>query len=404
MKATSLILWAAAAMAYLAPSHLFAATGAYWRHEEGPVGSIVPDGPDTVLDSSGAGNHMQTFSSAFAPFTAATYVSEVSPLPLRSGLPNTLALDFGPNPVEGTEDGADPGNGNGVNDDNYTAGKPIQNQLFTAQTIELAFNMHSVGNGAWQAVFGKDGKPLGDAPGEDDRPVPAFKVLIRNDAFPDDVPNQIFVEWVDGDGTLASDIHFLSSGFTTVPGQWYHLAITRTATDAELWIAGETGPYELVDAISGADFAGPDGRIEVEEPASYSIGRGMFNNGVTDWSNAIVDEVRISDTALTPDQFLFVAGDAPVEDADFDGDGDVDGQDFLTWQRGLGQTGTGTLTTGDANDDNDVDGADLAIWRQQFGPGAPVTAIPEPASAGLCLVSLATALILSRSRGTRRAA
>jgi hypothetical protein len=130
----------------------------------------------------------------------------------------------------------------------------------------------------------------------------------------------------------------------------------------------------------------------------------MFNNGVTDWANAIVDEVRISDTALTPDQFLFVAGDAPAEDADFDGDGDVDGQDFLTWQRGLGQVGTGTLMTGDANDDNDVDGDDLAIWRQQFGPGAPVTAIPEPASAGLCLVSIATALMWSRSRGSRRAA
>jgi hypothetical protein len=399
MKATSLILGAAVATAYFAPAHLFAATAAYWRHEEGPAGGIVPDGPDTVLDSSSVGNHMQTFSSAFAPFTAATYVSEVSPLPLRSGLPNTLSLDFGPTPVEGTEDGADPGNGNGVNDDNYTAGKPIQNQLFTAQTIELAFNMHSVGNGAWQAVFGKDGKPLGDAVGEDDLPVPAFKVLIRNDAFPDDIPNQIFVEWVDGDGTLASDVHFLSSGFTTVPGQWYHLAITRTATDAELWIAGETGPYELVDAISGADFAGPDGRIEVLEPAGYSIGRGMFNNGVTDWANAIVDEVRISDTALTPEEFLFVPTASPADDADFDGDGDVDGQDFLTWQRGVGLAGT--LMTGDANDDGDVDGDDLAIWRQQFGPGAPVSAIPEPATAGLCLVSLAAAIICSRFRSTR---
>ncbi len=393
MKATSLILWAACAAAYLAPSHLLAATAAYWRHEEAiAVGGIVPDGPDTVLDSSGNGNHMQTFSSAIAPFTAATYSSTVSPLPLRSGLPNTKSLDFGPSPEFGTDDGG------GLNDDNFTTNKTIQTQLFTAQTVELAFNMNSVSG--YQAVFGKDGKPLGDEVGEPDSPVPPFKVLIRGDDFPGGVLNQLFVEWIDGDG----DIHFLNSGETVQAGAWYHIAVTRTATDAELWVAQGTGDYLLKDAISGEDFAGDAGEIEVFEQLGYTIGRGMFNNGVTDWADAIIDEVRISDTALTPENFLFLPSGAPTEDADFDGDGDVDGQDFLTWQRGLGLTGTGTLMTGDANDDNDVDGDDLAIWRQQFGPGAPVTAIPEPAAAGLCLVSLATALIWNRSRGTRRAA
>src|SRR5919108_987185 len=69
-------------------------TEAYWRHEEGPAGAVVPDGPDTVLDSSGNGNHMQTFASANPPFTAATYTTMVSPLPLRSGAANNLSLDF----------------------------------------------------------------------------------------------------------------------------------------------------------------------------------------------------------------------------------------------------------------------------------------------------------------------
>jgi hypothetical protein len=395
MKATSLILWAAAVAAYLAPSHVLAATAAYWRHEEAvPVGGVVPGGEaeqDTVLDSSGNGNHMRTFRSTTAPFTAATYSSTVSPLPLRSGLPNTKSLDFGPSPEFGTDDGG------GLNDDNFTAGKTIQTQLFTAQTVELAFNMNSIAG--FQAVFGKDGKPLGDAPGEPDSPVPPFKVLIRGDSFPS-VPNELFVEWIDGDG----DIHFLNSGETVQAGEWYHIAVTRTATDAELWIAQGTGNYLLKDAISGEDFAGEFGEIEVFEQLGYTIGRGMHNNFVTDWADAIIDEVRISDTALTPDEFLFLPSGSTADDADFDGDGDVDGQDFLTWQRGLGVTGTGTLMTGDANADGDVDGDDLAIWRQQFGPGAPVTAIPEPATAGLCLFSIGTALIWNRSRAKRRAA
>jgi hypothetical protein len=69
------------------------------------------------------------------------------------------------------------------------------------------------------------------------------------------------------------------------------------------------------------------------------------------------------------------------ENADFDGDLDVDGEDFLVWQRGAG-TGT-TLTQGDANGDSLVDGLDLDIWRNQFGVPVPPSGpsagtVPEP--------------------------
>jgi hypothetical protein len=71
----------------------------------------------------------------------------------------------------------------------------------------------------------------------------------------------------------------------------------------------------------------------------------------------------------------------PVDgDADFDEDGDVDGQDFLVWQRGLGSSGVG-LGMGDATGDTNVDADDLAVWKAQFGDlGAPVATVPEPAS------------------------
>lgn len=76
------------------------------------------------------------------------------------------------------------------------------------------------------------------------------------------------------------------------------------------------------------------------------------------------------------------------ENADFDGDGDVDGADFLTWQRGVG-VGM-DLSTGDANDSGTVDGTDLEIWESQFGPAALAagTAIPEPASVLLSLLAV----------------
>jgi len=95
--------------------------------------------------------------------------------------------------------------------------------------------------------------------------------------------------------------------------------------------------------------------------------------------------------------------DSNPSNGDFDGDGDVDGADFLTWQRGLGLTGQPDATTGDADDDGDVDDADLALWKSHYG-GAPavaaVGAVPEPASLALLA---AGGLAMGAIRWRRRA-
>jgi hypothetical protein len=73
-----------------------------------------------------------------------------------------------------------------------------------------------------------------------------------------------------------------------------------------------------------------------------------------------------------------------VEDADFDGDGDVDGRDFLIWQRGFGLTEQENKSLGDANGDGNVDAGDLAVWQTQYAEpselAATQTAVPEPGS------------------------
>lgn len=91
---------------------------------------------------------------------------------------------------------------------------------------------------------------------------------------------------------------------------------------------------------------------------------------------------------------------APMGDADFDGDGNIDGRDFLTWQRGFGiDDGTAQLADGDATGDGNVDGDDLVVWQGQYGntpPLATTTAVPEPASAVLMLLAMAG--LVGRSR------
>ena len=70
--------------------------------------------------------------------------------------------------------------------------------------------------------------------------------------------------------------------------------------------------------------------------------------------------------------------------ADFDLDGDVDGRDFLSWQRGFGAADP-AFADGDANYDGVVNESDLAIWQTAYGTGslAGSISIPEPTSCWL---------------------
>lgn len=87
--------------------------------------------------------------------------------------------------------------------------------------------------------------------------------------------------------------------------------------------------------------------------------------------------------------------------ADFDGNGRVDGRDFMAWQRGLGRI-SATPADGDGNGDGLVNAADLTIWRSAMTGGGGVAAaqgVPEPASA--CLVSMAALVLFAAARRPR---
>ncbi|MBA4107659.1 MAG: hypothetical protein C0485_18145 [Pirellula sp.] len=96
----------------------------------------------------------------------------------------------------------------------------------------------------------------------------------------------------------------------------------------------------------------------------------------------------------------------PVGDnADFNGDGAVDGQDFLAWQQNFGIAAGGTREQGNANPgvDGAVDASDLSIWKAQYGASpssVAVSAIPEPAAMLLAALGVTTVLSIRR-RGCR---
>lgn len=89
----------------------------------------------------------------------------------------------------------------------------------------------------------------------------------------------------------------------------------------------------------------------------------------------------------------------PLSSADFDGDGDVDGNDLATWQ-----TAYGVSAAGDATGDGESNGADFLAWQRQFTVGAELmaasVAVPEPGCVSLMAVALMIG-ICKRIRSTQ---
>jgi len=88
-----------------------------------------------------------------------------------------------------------------------------------------------------------------------------------------------------------------------------------------------------------------------------------------------------------------------AEMSDIQGDG-VDGADLGFWSAGFG-INDALLVDGDFDLDTDVDGADFLKWQRQFGSGVPAlsaaAAVPEPSSITLLAILAATGGYFSRS-------
>ena len=144
----------------------------------------------------------------------------------------------------------------------------------------------------------------------------------------------------------------------------------------------------------------------------YLIDLGLDPTGGASWalSEALDGIGSFSATEVTGTVEIHAGGDVgspgtfdtqtATSSADFDSDGDVDGDDFLAWQAGF-NTGT-TAAEGDADNDGDVDADDFATWASNFGTtgsGSLGTSsgVPEPSTIAL-LITLCSGILACRCR------
>jgi hypothetical protein len=194
-----------------------------------------------------------------------------------------------------------------------------------------------------------------------------------------------------GSDTFNIDFYQITSAESSLNPSW--TGIPQTG-----WLAGgASNPQSLIEAnlTSSTVFAGS---------SVQSLGVGY--NTLVDVPNLKFTYTTVLGTSIVGN---VVYTDAPTLNADFNENGLVNGADLPNWRTGYGTSPGATHMQGDADGDGDVDGRDFLIWQRQFGSAIPlvsnIAAVPEPNTfllLTLALVGLGSVRNLSRQKAVLR--
>ena len=160
-------------------------------------------------------------------------------------------------------------------------------------TLEAAFRPDVVG-GSYMGIVGKGGQPKFPGP-ETRRPEPTLALKVRGDS------GNLQIELVD----LAGNLRDVQSTAPLTAGQWYAAAAVNDGSTLSLYLNDGSG-YVLQGStpVSGICSRATKGMDDWNQ--NWAIGRADYNGGPADWFDGIIDEVRLSNSALAPSEFLFV--------------------------------------------------------------------------------------------------
>jgi hypothetical protein len=165
-----------------------------------------------------------------------------------------------------------------------------------------------------------------------------------------------------------------------------------TANDVGLWVLNGSGGGVLVAREGGALAGRTIADLEFTGGSAGGDGHARALNGS--------GQLLFKATFTNGDEGLFLY--TPASSADFTADGHVNGDDLTAWKGGFGMTAGATPGQGDADRDGDVDGADYLQWQRQAVSGG-VTPAPEPSALVMLLGSVtAMCLRLRNARGKSR--
>jgi hypothetical protein len=289
------LLAATAILAATSPT--YGATIAHWDFETDLIaGSAVPGQAvshpgavgafnPAIADISGNSNELSAFTDG-AGFAAMRFSGNVSPTALTG---TTLSVTGISNESTGASVCCEVLSTSGDLD---FGGGPVG--ALAAWTIEASVSFFETGG--WQTVVGKDG--IGQATNGDLSQAPLYLQKMG------DGSQRFRINYVD----VLGYSHTAFSTTTAVAGAWYHLAATNDGSTLKLYVNGEEEGAVDLTAVSADTrmVALNEAGLSGADPYGWSVARGMYNNGHGDRVNGFIDDVRISNVALSQGDLLSV--------------------------------------------------------------------------------------------------
>jgi arylsulfatase A-like enzyme len=197
---------------------------------------------------------------------------------------------------------------------------------------------------------------------------------------------------------------FGPTGVLAIDGDLFHLSGATLAMELG---GAEQDEFDRLEVTGAVRL---EGDLEV---SITNIGQGAYSPALGDAFTIITASGGI--TGALADTMLPQLGDGlewhldyaandvtlkVIAAADFEADGDVDGDDLGRWRSGFGMQGDAAQVDGDADDNGAVDGADFLAWQQQVGLVAPAQAlaakVPEPAALMSLLLAGGAIVLIKR--------
>lgn len=282
----------------LMAASLHASTIAYWRFEAGPADTnVIKNAPSgttfypSVPDSSGNGNDLSVWETGGG--AGYVYRANTSNLTVtQTGAANNFSVEnTGGGPAMFTQTGGF-----------------LQTWTPSTFTFEVSIKPE---NGGYRTIIGRDSQG-GNADNPD---LAAMYFQIQPD-------NSIAFKYLDLDGNF----HSAASAANVIQGwsfgsgspndvPWQNLAAVSDGTTLTIWLdngSGYTAVASLALGSGNTALSAGTGDGGDWDAGDFSVGRGLYGGGHTDRGYGLIDEVRISDTALTPSQFLFAVPEPGV--------------------------------------------------------------------------------------------
>jgi hypothetical protein len=278
------------------------ATVAYWQFEDGTASSSVTK-PFGILDSSGNGNHLDPWTDGGNGGYVYRSERAYNPIP-KTGQENILSVqNTGSLPSLQTRSAA-----KSYGAGSYPTGIDIETITPAQFTIEAFFKPESGTH--HRTVVGRDASNVATS----DSRLAALYFQIRPD-------QSVSISFADVSGYWHEAISAagMIQGFNWssdpegTTGVWYYMAAVNDGTTLSLYLANITGGTSprLVAQKNIAESGSPNRALAKGtangtnwHAGGWSVGRGLWNGAHTDRAYGFIDEVRISNTALSTEQFL----------------------------------------------------------------------------------------------------